>query len=191
MLDLTGDGRFSEADLFQLEDMISNEDYNENFDFDGDSVLTLDRDASILEALLSVGAGSGLLGDGDGNGVLDCNDITAAVAHTFGSAVIASPTVQDGGPSNGYKVEFDADLDGDNDATDRVAVRDALLAVEPANYVLDNVLNIFDYQEFIALYNAQDPRADLAAPFGTYNIFDINAFTAYYNTPNCLPDPTP
>lgn len=43
------------------------------------------------------------------------------------------------------------------------------------------VLNIFDLQAFIGLYNAQDPRADLAAPFGTFNIFDIQTYIAQYN----------
>lgn len=43
------------------------------------------------------------------------------------------------------------------------------------------VLNIFDIQAYIALYNAQDAGADLAAPFGTWNIFDIQAYIALYN----------
>ncbi|RMH28480.1 MAG: hypothetical protein D6692_05320 [Planctomycetota bacterium] len=43
------------------------------------------------------------------------------------------------------------------------------------------VLNIFDIQAYIALYNAQDPAADLAAPTGVWNIFDIQAYIALYN----------
>ncbi|MCA9304573.1 MAG: hypothetical protein KC996_10670 [Phycisphaerales bacterium] len=43
------------------------------------------------------------------------------------------------------------------------------------------VLNIFDIQAYIGLYNAHDPAADLAAPSGTFNIFDIQAYIALYN----------
>lgn len=43
------------------------------------------------------------------------------------------------------------------------------------------VLNIFDIQAFLNLYNAQDAGADLASPFGTFNIFDIQAFIGLYN----------
>jgi hypothetical protein len=45
----------------------------------------------------------------------------------------------------------------------------------------DGVLNFFDLADFIALYNANDPAADLAAPFGTLNFFDISAFVTAYN----------
>ncbi|RMH28786.1 MAG: hypothetical protein D6692_04885 [Planctomycetota bacterium] len=43
------------------------------------------------------------------------------------------------------------------------------------------VLNIFDIQAYIGLYNAQDPAADLAAPTGAFNIFDIQAYIGLYN----------
>jgi hypothetical protein len=43
------------------------------------------------------------------------------------------------------------------------------------------VLNIFDIQAYIGLYNAQDPAADLAEPFGSFNIFDIQAYIGLYN----------
>ncbi len=43
------------------------------------------------------------------------------------------------------------------------------------------VLNIFDIQAYIGLYNTQNPAADLAAPFGTFNIFDIQAYIGLYN----------
>ena len=43
------------------------------------------------------------------------------------------------------------------------------------------VLNIFDIQAFIGLYNAQDAGADLAAPFGVFNIFDLQAYIDLYN----------
>ncbi|RMH28678.1 MAG: VCBS repeat-containing protein [Planctomycetota bacterium] len=43
------------------------------------------------------------------------------------------------------------------------------------------VLNIFDIQAFIGLYNGQDAGADLAEPFGVFNIFDLQAYIDLYN----------
>jgi hypothetical protein len=51
----------------------------------------------------------------------------------------------------------------------------------PADFNLDGVLNFFDVSEFIIAYNNQDPRADLAPPFGVFNFFDVAAFIALYN----------
>lgn len=45
----------------------------------------------------------------------------------------------------------------------------------------DGVLNFFDVSGFVGLFNAQDPRADLSAPFGVWNFFDVSAFIAAYN----------
>jgi hypothetical protein len=45
----------------------------------------------------------------------------------------------------------------------------------------DGTLNFFDVSAFIGLFNAQDPRADLAAPFGVWNFFDVSAFIGAYN----------
>ena len=55
-------------------------------------------------------------------------------------------------------------------------------AAAAANFTgSSGVLNIFDIQAYIGLYNAHDPAADLAAPSGTFNIFDIQAYIALYN----------
>jgi hypothetical protein len=51
----------------------------------------------------------------------------------------------------------------------------------PANLNCDNVLNFFDIAAYIQNYNAQDPSADLAAPFGTFNFFDIAAYVSLFN----------
>ena len=45
----------------------------------------------------------------------------------------------------------------------------------------DGLLNFFDVSGFVGLYNGQDPRADLAAPFGVWNFFDVSAYIAAYN----------
>lgn len=41
----------------------------------------------------------------------------------------------------------------------------------------------FDISGFLALFNAGDSAADIAAPFGTLNFFDISAYLALFNTP--------
>ena len=51
----------------------------------------------------------------------------------------------------------------------------------PADLNRDGLLNFFDLAAYIALYNANDPAADLAAPFGTLNFFDLAAYIASYN----------
>jgi len=50
-----------------------------------------------------------------------------------------------------------------------------------ADFDGDNQLNFFDVSSYIGLYNAQDPRADLASPFGVFNFFDIAAFINNFN----------
>jgi subtilisin-like proprotein convertase family protein len=51
----------------------------------------------------------------------------------------------------------------------------------PADLNNDQQLNFFDVTAYLGLFNAQDPAADLAAPFGTFNLFDLVEFLARYN----------
>ncbi len=60
------------------------------------------------------------------------------------------------------------------------------IGTEPAGCPADlaepfGVLNIFDLQAYLGLYNAQDPAADLAEPVGAFNIFDVQAYLGLYN----------
>lgn len=45
----------------------------------------------------------------------------------------------------------------------------------------NGVINFFDITAFIALFNAQDPDADIAAPFGAWNFFDIATYIGQFN----------
>jgi hypothetical protein len=54
-------------------------------------------------------------------------------------------------------------------------------AVCTADWNKDGLLNFFDLVGFIASFNAQDPRADLAAPTGAWNFFDVSAYLALFN----------
>lgn len=164
----------------------------ERFDYinDPDPLVTSDdgvqaEEIARLQCFIDSGLSSGFVGDADQDGMLDCDDIASAASQPFAGEAF---------PAAAYKVKLDADLDGDNDASDKDAVADALLALEPANQFFDGALNVFDFNEYISRYNAMDPRADLfpvGAPDGVFNIFDVQQFTADYNTPFCLPDPTP
>lgn len=53
-------------------------------------------------------------------------------------------------------------------------------AVCDADINADGLLNFFDMAAFVALYNARDPAADLAGPFGTWNFFDLAAYVNIY-----------
>ncbi len=50
-----------------------------------------------------------------------------------------------------------------------------------ADFNGDGAVNFFDISAFIAAFNAQNPSADIAAPFGVWNFFDISSFMAAYN----------
>lgn len=51
-----------------------------------------------------------------------------------------------------------------------------------ADFNGDATLNFFDISNYIMLFNAGDPRADLAAPFGSLNFFDIVTYISIYNS---------
>lgn len=46
----------------------------------------------------------------------------------------------------------------------------------------DGLLNFFDLAAYMALYNDQNPAADLAPPTGLLNFFDLAAYLDLYNT---------
>jgi hypothetical protein len=50
----------------------------------------------------------------------------------------------------------------------------------PADLNQDGTLNFFDVSAFLTAYNAQDPAADVAEPFGQWNFFDISAYLGLY-----------
>jgi hypothetical protein len=63
----------------------------------------------------------------------------------------------------------------------------ALVALVPqggacdADLNTDGVLNFFDLSEYLALYSAGDPAADLAPPAGTLNFFDLSGYLDLFN----------
>ncbi len=51
----------------------------------------------------------------------------------------------------------------------------------PANLNCDDSLNFFDIAAYIQNFNAGDPSADLAEPFGSLNFFDVVAYIGLFN----------
>ena len=176
--DVTGDARFNQDDVDFLSSIAptTSPTYTDRFDQDGDGDVD-GADIAIYQCFVDACLDARRLGDSDCDNDVDCDDLTAVLAQPFAGEDFTGST---------YKVGFDADLDGDNDAADRAVMRDVFLAVEPANFILDGDLNFFDYSEWLALYTAQDPRADLNND-GQFDFFDYSAWQGAYNNPNCLP----
>lgn len=194
--DLTGDGRFNQADIDVLQSIIGTPAAMSTefakFDFINAASLAEDDgvqqdEVDLLQCFVDAGLSSGLLGDANQNGQLDCGDIALAFSH-FNNYDSANNLFVETFPNSDYLVELDADLDGDNDQDDYVLVIAALRHVEPANFFFDDVLNFFDTNAFLALYNASDPRADIypvGNPDGNFNFFDLNQFASYFANPKC------
>lgn len=51
----------------------------------------------------------------------------------------------------------------------------------PADFNGDEEINFFDVVAYTTAYNAQDPSADVAEPFGEFNFFDFVAFISAFN----------
>ncbi len=184
--DVTGDGRFNQADVDFLSSLVGTPDATDpayaRFDIVRDPNSSAydgiqDIEIAIFQALVDTGLTSGYLGDADGDGLLTCADLALALAQPFAGEAF---------PSSSYSVRLDANLDGINDATDKAAVGIALLEVEPANFHFDGNMNSFDLYAFMALYTAEDPLADMAPPYGVFNFFDLDAFLDAFDSPECL-----
>jgi hypothetical protein len=50
----------------------------------------------------------------------------------------------------------------------------------PANFNGDSFVNFFDLVDFLSVFRAQDPGADMAPPAGVFNFFDVDAFLDVY-----------
>ncbi len=128
-------------------------------DMNGDLVVNNLDVIEIVEVILGTS-----FGDVNLDGVVDAADLAIAQAN-LGQA---------GGWSQG-----DMNGDGVVDALDIAIINAAIDCL--ADFNNDGFVNFFDISAFIAAYNAQDPRADIAAPFGVFNFFDISAFIGAYN----------
>ena len=179
--DVTSDGRFNQDDIdFLISSVIgtslaTDDDYLRRFDFVSEGVIDT-ADIAILQCFVDACLDARRIGDADCDNDVDCDDLALAAAQPFSGEDFTGST---------YNVGFDTDLDGDNDASDKIEIRNRFLQIEPAEYVLDGVLDNFDLSAFVILYNNSDPLADVNGD-SNINYFDLNAFLTAYNNPNCL-----
>lgn len=176
-LDVDGDGRFAANDATALNDLIPSTDPSDlmRWDFDRSGEIG-EPDVEFLQMLLSVGLGAGVLGDFNLDNVADCDDLAAILdaidneEDPFDDYVIGDAE---------YRIELDADLDGDNDADDWYIIYGLL---QPADINRDGEVNSVDFVQYLNLYNAQDPAADMNGD-GQVNSVDFVIYLNYYNNP--------
>ena len=171
-LDVDGDNRFTQDDVDALNAVVGTGDatdpsYTDFWDFDRDGEVTA-SDVAVLQGLIDAGLGSGILGDYDQDGDADCADLSS-----MGSGW--NSIIGDGN----YRVEIDADLDGDNDSADYDIVYDIL---QPADVNDDGSVNTQDVVAYLNLFNAQDPEADINGD-GVVNSIDYILFLNLWNNP--------
>jgi hypothetical protein len=85
-----------------------------------------------------------------------------------------------------FRIRFSASDTGDGSVVEAGVDAIELLSfpcapVCAADLTGEGDLNFFDISTYITLFNAGDPAADFAAPFGTLNFFDISAYIAEFN----------
>ncbi len=123
-VDVDSSGRFDNADPIALAGLVGSSDplVISAWDIDRDGQIT-QEDVDLLQALIDAGLGSGMPGDINGDGVLDCQDNY--------DALIPGATVW----SSGYAIEADLDLDGIVDQSEIDTVRCLRLANGPSSDV--------------------------------------------------------
>lgn len=147
-LDVNGDGRFNQLDSAALFDLIcaSGCDPNliERFDFDG-SLSINQADVDFLESLIAAGMSSGIFGDANQDGIVDCNDRGGL---SLSGYAIGDPE---------FIIEMDYNLDGLIDASD-IAEADAWIPT--ADIDRDGGVTAGDLDAFFVLYGAGDLAVD-------------------------------
>lgn len=120
------------------------------------------------------------LNDDDVSNGLDRAIILAAIADMDGTSADADGTVDGRVTIPNFGPAFDL---RDLDANGVIDHRDAALAGCPADIAEPfGIVNFFDLARFIALFQKQDPAADLNAD-GVLNFFDFSDYLAAFNTP--------
>jgi hypothetical protein len=151
--DLNMDGRVNQVDVDDLYVEITSTDPDllVAYDFTQNGVIDSD-DVDVFQSIIDAGFDAGVLGDIDGDGDADCDDLDEILGYTGGFPSAADPNDAD------YFVALDVDLDGDLDNDDKLAV---YLAIQPADWLTDGSVNSSDWLYFLNLYSMMDPRADL------------------------------
>lgn len=144
----------------------------------------VDNDIDALPAVLPIAGQAELLGDG-------------SVRLTIQADTVSDPTTVpiDSGPLPPIPVELPTlgtatagvllNLTPQTLSVDATVSVDLVILGQPGGCVADwnndGLVNFFDIVAYLDAFNAQDPAADLAEPFGAFNFFDIVAFLDLYN----------
>lgn len=198
--DVNGDGRFTFADVKALQTMSPSDPAMALWSFNGGGSPASNA-ATLFGLCFSRGWNQGVLGDFDGSTVPSCCHSSGICALVFcGVAQDEAPDCDDyfamhekincrgddlfdgrmffSDTDTGYRMVLDADLDGDNDAEDRVVV--ALQGLRVPDVNLDGRADGQDLALFIGLMNAGDPAADIAEPFGEVDVLDLLEFAEWH-----------
>jgi len=89
------------------------------WDLNADGVISA-ADLVLFAGVLAAGGNQGILGDLDGDGIVDCSDYDNTVPALFGFNL----------GDNGYRFSLDANLDGKTDLDDYAAVRAAFYTAD-------------------------------------------------------------
>ena len=175
-MDVDGSGRFNELDPNALASLIGSTDPNDvaKWDLDGSEDIG-SNDVALMQLLVDEHFDSGLLGDFDGDGDLDCDDLDGVDSY-FGYHL---------GETN-YMVELDADFDGETTEDDRHRVYHAVL---PGDVDADGDVQLDDLQALLAANGSSEgdanynPYADIDGD-GDVDLADLQALLASYGD-NC------
>lgn len=212
--DANGDGRFNYADFEYLQALDPLSAEAELWDLNNDGVFTIydllspgPADTQVVfETLFIRGWNQGVVGDYDRSTQPDCCSTysfcvpldcvpafdLAADCGDYDSMFVAinclSDSLFDGrtffsDADQGYRFELDADLDGDNDANDRNWIAIQTLGIADINF--DGAVDSADATLFASLVSAEDPVADIAAPYGVVDFYDLAAFLTRMNGGVC------
>ncbi len=163
--DVNGDGRFNIHDLNALGSHLNTQDQDiiGRFDLDGSSGIN-QGDIDILESYIDVGLDSGVFGDANEDGVVDCSDRSGLLLEGY--------DLEDAE----YVVTMDFNLDGLIDASD-LAVADTVIPT--ADFNRDGGINATDISDFYDAYQLGDLSADLDQSGGV-TADDLTLFFVMY-----------
>lgn len=143
VLDVNGDGRFNYIDAQKLACQLTSTSstYVPRFDFNGSGDID-QTDVDVLDFVIAKSLDSGVFGDANQSGSIDCSD--AGVAASISNCTLSSSS---------YIPQLDFDLDGDIDSTDRTAL--AALPPQDIDYNNDGLFpDTLDITELTSVFSS-------------------------------------
>lgn len=177
-----GAGVWAEVATFRSENPLNLQEFGSSVSLAGDTLLVGAMRTPAFGG--SPGGAAFVYARDPGTGVWSLADTVSTIAPGAGDLLGSSVAIRPDG-DGGWFGFVGARGDGGPDAPLTGSVRALGLALDlpcPADLAAPfGLLNVFDIQAYVGLYNTMDPTADLAAPFGSFNIFDLQAYINLYN----------